>query len=266
MYDIVYSVLFYERIEFINHFINNVKKMNKNNNYLIIAHLSESAYLEKELIIKENVIINNKYYNKIPRNYSILQAILDNYEYLIKNGINFNHFMPLSSGCRFVKPAPHFKYFYKEFVYKLENDTKHLYNIINDINWSHYKLIFKDIKLIEFFKNKSIEIIHSPTSGRLYTNYEFFTIYSYINKYNLIGYCTESNYYDEILLPTLSNYLTGNLTELICYTFWEKGHPYTFRLSNMLKIMKENEHICIFKGFACQELKGKQFEYINKLK
>lgn len=266
MYNIIYSVLFYERIQFINHFINNVKKMNKNNNYLIIVHLSESVYLNKELIIKENVLINDKYYNKIPKTYLILQAILDNYEYLIKNGINFNNFMPLSSGCRFVKEAPKFLYNYKQFIYKLENDIKHLYNIINDVDWPHYKLILEDKKLIEFFKNKKIEIIHSPTSGRLYTNYEFFSIYEYINKYNLIKYCTESNYYDEILLPTISNYLTGKLTDLNCYTFWKEGHPYVPKMNIMKEIIEKDDNIFIFKGFASEDLKGKQFNYLKNLK
>jgi len=265
MYDIVYSVLFYERIDFINHFINNVKKMNNNNNYLIIAHLSESAYLNKHLIIKENVLINDTYYNKIPRTYSILQAILDNYEYLIKNGINFNNFMPLSSGCRFVKQAPYLNYFYKQFIYKLENNIKHEFNIKTDIKWPHRESTLKDIKLINYFNNKNIEIIHSPTSGRLYTNYEFFGIYEYINKNNLSNYCLESNYYDEILLPTISNYLTGELEELKCYTFWKEGHPYIPKMKIMKEIIEKNDNIFIFKGFASEDLKGKHFSFLKKL-
>ena len=49
-YDIIYSVIFHQSIEFVNNFIKNIEKYNEQNNYLIIIHLSDNLFKEKDKI------------------------------------------------------------------------------------------------------------------------------------------------------------------------------------------------------------------------
>ena len=64
MYDIVYSALFHQAIDVVNHFLKKIEKYNIENNYLVIIHLSDNLYEQKDHLYKKNVIINPIHYNK----------------------------------------------------------------------------------------------------------------------------------------------------------------------------------------------------------
>ena len=64
MYDIVYSALFHQAIDVVNHFLKNIEEYNIENNYLVIIHLSDNLYEQKDHLYKKNVIINPIHYNK----------------------------------------------------------------------------------------------------------------------------------------------------------------------------------------------------------
>ena len=48
MYNIVYSITFHQSVDFVNHFLKNIEKYNKENNYLVIIHLSDNLYNQKD--------------------------------------------------------------------------------------------------------------------------------------------------------------------------------------------------------------------------
>ena len=64
MYNIVYSITFHQSIDFVNHFLKNIEEYNIKNNYLVIIHLSDTLYEQKNKLYAKNVIINPIHYNK----------------------------------------------------------------------------------------------------------------------------------------------------------------------------------------------------------
>ena len=92
MYDIVYSIIFHQKIDFVNHYLKNIEKYDNVNNYLVIIHLSDILYKKKDKIYKKNVIINPIHYNKKGTTHLLMKSFIENCEYLISQKIRFGNF------------------------------------------------------------------------------------------------------------------------------------------------------------------------------
>ena len=77
------SITFHQSVDFVNHFLKNIEKYNIENNYLIIIHLSDNLYKQKDNLYKKNVIINAIHYNKKRATHLLMKPFIENFEYLI---------------------------------------------------------------------------------------------------------------------------------------------------------------------------------------
>lgn len=242
MYNIVYSIVFHQSIDFTNHFLKNIEKYNLENKYLVIIHLSDNLYHKKEEIYKKNVIINPIYYNKKISTHLLLKAFIENFEYLISQKICFNNFMTLTSSNRLVRQAPKFE---------LQNiqicEDKTIQNI-NDLKGWHWPVFLKNKNIVKVFQNNQIKLISGQVSGRLYPKNVLEKICEFIRVNKIIDLITKEIYFEEIILPSLSNYYMNTNQQVYCYTFWNK--PSSIPTVNDVKqILIEKPHIFIIKRF-----------------
>ena len=195
VYNVIYNVFYHQDVGYVNDSIRNIYKFNKNNNYLIIAHLSSDLYKHREQLLRLNFLINPVHYNKKIFSWQLTVARFENYQYLKKIGIKFNHMMLTVGTARFIRQAPCFgswnhntlnkrpefghRVFYhglphgcvrtvaientRENKFKAEDqdydNREQLRNTIGIPVWFHMRdKRYKDTFLIPFFKQKGIFI------------------------------------------------------------------------------------------------------------
>ena len=224
IYDIIYSLPVHQDIKIVNNLLENINKFNKNNKFCIILHLNEKLYKIRDQIYKKNVLINDIKYNKKRGTMDLLKCNLDNFEYLIKNNINFYNFMIITSSVRFVRQSPHFEK--PNYICKLkELDRDQDYNKILKSNW--YSDVLKNKHLIDIIKKNKIELIGGDmiikqNEGRIYAKEHYQNIYNFIKKNEIIKNITHQTYFEETLLPSLSSYFNnGKNMDNYCHVFWE---------------------------------------------
>lgn len=258
MYDIIYSVIFYENINFINNFLKNIEYYNKNNNYLVIIHLSRKLYNFKNKIYKNNLIINPIHYDKTRWTSSIIRAIIDNFEYLLSKNINFNYFMPLSSQSRFVLQSPKFLKYPGSFC---KNKKKFNINNLNN-KWDHYSRFMNNKKIINILNENEIEIIPGQVSGRLFPFVIINQICKFIRENLILDNIECETVFCEILLSSLHKYFSPTDDILCCAIFSNKQiYPSIQWIFNQLK--EKNKNIFIIKRVSLN-LKHILFYYIRK--
>ena len=244
-YDIIYSVIFHQSIEFINNFIENIEKYNEQNNYLIIIHLSEDLYEERDKIYKKNVSINSRFFDKKLHTELIFKSILQNCEYLLKNKIKFNNFMTLSSSNRFIKQAPKFNMCNNKLT-KNKNST----DIEKLKKWYWYELLMKNSEIVSLFDNLKIELICGQVSGRLYPKNIILEIYKFIREKDIFNLIRKSYFvFDELILPSLAKYFMREEQKVYCHIFYNKETNDVPTISELENLLKINNNICIAKRF-----------------
>jgi len=224
IYDIVYSLPVHQNINIVNNLLENINKFNKNNKFCIILHLNDKLYAIKDQIYNKNVMINNIKYNKKRGTMDLLKCNLDNFEYLIKNNINFNNFMILTSSVRFVRQSPYFEK--PNYICKLKKLNQiQDYNKIVKSNW--YREVLKNKHLIDIIRKNKIELIDGnmnikQNEGRIYAKEHYQNIYNFFKNNKIIKHITHQTYFEETLLPSLSMYFNdGKTTNNYCHVFWE---------------------------------------------
>ena len=108
VFDVVYNVFYHQDVAFVNDHIRNTFKFNKNNKYLIIAHLNDNLYKNHKELLRLNLIINPVFYDKKIFSWQLTVARLENYQYLKNNGIKFNHMMLTVGTGRFIRQVPYY--------------------------------------------------------------------------------------------------------------------------------------------------------------
>ena len=240
-YDIIYSILFHRNINYVNNCIENIKKYNKNNKFLIIAHLSDELYKKKKLINKKNVIINPLHFNKKKFGITILKAIIDNFEFLKNNKINYNYCMTLSSSCRFIKQTP-------TFNNKNNFDNIfHLYDPIVLYESTHSSMILNN-EIYNIFDKLNMYLLTGQISGRLFSKNLINKVCNFFRNYNIFNKIQYDNVvFEEILLPTISNYYMKGEQKLFCHIFTEISLIPT--ISELKKKMIEIPSLFLVKKF-----------------
>lgn len=206
MYNIVYSIIFHQDLDYVNYYLRRLEKYNVNNNFLVIIHVNEKLYNIKDKIYKKNVIINPIYKNKNINGPSsdIMKAWIENFEYLISNKIEFLNLMILSSSGLWIRQAPKFennnnlKMCKNEFIQK---DLDKLYPY-----WYHWKNILKNKKIIKLFQDNKIQILNTEISGNVYSKQVFYKITEFIRMNNFFELIEEETVFGEFVLDSLANY------------------------------------------------------------
>ena len=108
VFDVVYNLFYHQDTDYVNNHIRNIYKFNKNNNYLIIAHLNNHVYKNHKNLLRLNLIINPVYYDKKIFTWQLTAARLENYQYLKHLGIKYNHMMLTVGTAYFIKQAPYY--------------------------------------------------------------------------------------------------------------------------------------------------------------
>jgi len=238
-YDIIYSILFHQKIDYVNNCIENINKYNKNNKFLIIAHLSDELYKNKNLLNKKNVIINPIHFNKKKRNKTILKAIIDNFEFLKNNKINYNYCMTLSSTNRFVRQTPKFK-------------KENLKNIFSKIDFPYNKMIQKNKlskykNIYDIFKKYNMNIEIGQVSGRLF-NKDLIDYICYLTKkYKILNKNKiYDNFIEEIWLPTLSTHYLKQKQKSYCHIMIGKSK---LIINEFNKVLNDLQSVFLLKKF-----------------
>jgi len=243
MYNIVYSITFHQSVDFVNHFLKNIEKYNVENNYLIIIHLSDNLYNQKDDLYKKNILINPIHYNKNLFTHLLMKQFIENFEYLISQKICFGNFMTLSSSNRVVRQAPKFE---------LQNiqlcQNKNIQNINDLKGWYWWPGFLKNKDIVKVFQNNQIKLISGQVSGRLYPKNVMGKICEFIRVNKIIDLIKEEVVFEEIILPSLANYYMNTNQQVYCHTFWNK--PSSIPTVNDVKqILIEQPHIFIIKRF-----------------
>ncbi len=257
-YDIVYSILAHENTDFLLKLINNIKKYNKNYKILILFHLNDELYKTFKPI-DENVLINDIHYDKQLYHHSLTQAHFDNYNYLIKNNINFKYILLLASNCMFIKQIN---------ITNTFNETDTVFKCDEDIN----KIITHSCRdsiegnkyIMNCFKRDNVCIYKHDWEGSIYTNKIFGKIVKYIEDNNIFNNINHEFQFEEILLPTLMKYF--NLNKYITYgkVFWDNNGYYVNEIDIDNLINDKNGNICIVKRVP-RDINSTIFKYIDQL-
>jgi hypothetical protein len=243
MYNIVYSITFHQSVDFVNHFLKNIEKYNIENNYLIIIHLSDNLYDQKDDLYKKNVIINPIHYNKKVLTHLLMKPFIENFEYLISQKICFSNFMTLSSSNCLVRQAPKFE---------LQNiqlcKNKNIQNINNLKGW-HWPVFLNNKDIVKVFQDNKIKLINGQVSGRLYSKNVMEKICEFIRVNKIMDLIKKEMCFEEIILPTLANYYMNTNQQVYCHTFWISGESSIPKVNDVKQILKEKPHIFIIKRF-----------------
>jgi len=242
MYNIVYSIIFHQSVDFVNHFLKNIEKYNIENNYLVIIHLSDNLYDQKDDIYKKNVIINPIHYNKILFTHLLLKAVIENFEYLISQKIDFSNFMTLSSSNRLVRQAPKFEL---QNIQLCEN--KNIQNI-NDLKEWHWPIFLENKDIVKVFQDNKIALIAGQMEGRLYSKIVFEKICEFIRVNKIMDLIQKETCFEEIFFPTLANYYMNRTGQKYCHTF--RNIPSCIpTVSEVKQLLEEETRIYIIKRF-----------------
>jgi hypothetical protein len=242
MYNIVYSITFHQSVDFVNHFLKNIEKYNIENNYLIIIHLSDNLYNQKDDLYKKNVLINPIHYNKKLFTHLLMKPFIENFEYLISQKICFSNFMTLSSSNRLVRQAPKFEL---QNIQLCEN--KNIQNINNLKGW-HWPVFLKNKDIVKVFQDNKIKLIGGQVSGRLYSKNVMEKICQFIRVNKIMDLIKKEICFEEIILPTLGNYYMNTNQQVYCHTFWNKPSSIP-TVSDVKQILEKKTHIYIIKRF-----------------
>lgn len=243
-YDIVYSLICHENYELIIDLINNIVKYNSNIKFMIIIHLNNVMYNEFIDYENENVIINNIHYQKNKYSFDITRAHFENFNLLIKNNILFENFIFLASNCYFLKTTK------KNMINTLNplNDVKKNNTISyeNIQNWYFKKNVYKNTKILELFKLNSIELRIGQIEGRTISYNTMFLINDFIRNNNVEKLIVNLFPFEEMLIPSLQYYFTGNdKVNIICKVFWNNKDYYP-SISDIIDVIKNQNNIyCI---------------------
>lgn len=249
MYDIIYSVIFHQELDYVNHYIKNVEKYNKNNKFLIVLHLSDILYELRDKLYLKNSIVNTTYYNKASYTHLILKATMENLNFIISNNIEFKYFMPLSSSLRFVKQAINFS---ENIVNKqeIENKISQTYDELNKnihvVNWG--KNILKNRKIMDILKEKKIPVSIRAFSGIVYPKNLIIKIHNFIYDNDIFNLIECEIPFEEFLLQSLSKYY-GYLLPSYCHIFWGKKESIP-SVKEAIEILKSKKEIFILKRFS----------------
>ena len=205
-YDVVYSVMFHQSIDYVNDFINNIKKYDKINNYLIIIHLNKVLFKNKDKIIKDNVIINPSFYNKQRFTIKILDTYLDNFNHLLYLKIDFNNYMTLVSSCRLVRDCIKFE---KQKISVNITNSNSNYNPYLLSGW-YWPQFLKNKEIIDILQKYKIDVSKSGLpEGYLFDKKIFKLINEFIINNKLLEIIRCETVFEEILLAVLHYYYTG---------------------------------------------------------
>jgi hypothetical protein len=256
-YDIVYSILAHENSEFLLKLINNIKKYNKNYKILILFHLNDELYDTFKPNI-ENVLINDIHYNKKTFHHSLTKAHLDNYNYLIKNNIDFKNIILLASNCMFIKQIK---------LNNKYNDTNDISKCEGDIDKldKHHSGIFMNNKYwVDCFKRDNICIEQTQLEGSKYSKKLFGKISKYIEDNKFFDNIEQELQIEEILFVSLCKYYNSGIYDLYGKVFWNNpGYGATeFDIDN-IRNDKENQ-ICIVKRVP-RDINAELIKYIDRL-
>jgi hypothetical protein len=249
MYNIVYSITFHQSIEFVNHFLKNIEKYNKENNYLIIIHLSDKLYNQKDNLYKKNVMINPIHYNKKLFTHLLMKPFFENFEYLISQNICFDNFMTLTSSNRLVRQAPKFVLQNINKLKGVSEPPEALDKFLNcpDQPW-HWPAFLKNKDILKIFQDNKMKIIGGQVSGRLYSKNIMEKICKFIRVNKIMELIKEELCFEEIILPTLANYYMNTNQLVYCHTFWNKPSSIP-NVNEVKQILNEKPHIFIIKRF-----------------
>jgi hypothetical protein len=211
-FDVIYSVLFHQNINFINNFLVNLNYFNKNNKYLVIIHLTDRLFKKQQKINKINCLVNPNHFNKESRTISISKAIFENFKYIIKKKIISNYIIPISSRVIFIKQAPKFIFYNNKYI---NNKKNYKFYCDSKLKWiNNFK---KNIKLINYFKKNKINLTISQLSGYLFNYNSIKKIYKFIINNKIFRLIENDNaYFDEILFNSLANYFNNINYKLFC--------------------------------------------------
>ena len=213
-YDIVYSITAHESIECVYNLYENIIKSNPGIDCLVIFHLEDKLYEQRNTLpIHTNLIFNPIHTKKHRFTSTIFLAHIDNYLYV--RNYDFDFFCFLDSNNLFIKPVD-YKTIKKETPSL--NITQTGYKYPSWDTWQQEEF-FKNQKLVKIFQDHNIEICVSTHCG-MYLRKEV------IN--HIVDFCKTNGIdkkiftYDhfaaeEIVLPSLVKYSTGFLPKRYCW-------------------------------------------------
>jgi hypothetical protein len=256
-YDIVYSIIAHENQEYLLKLIENIKKYNKNYNILILFHLNDELYETFKPSIN-NVLINDIHYNKKTFHHSLTVAHIDNYNYLIKNYINFKYIILLASNCMFIKQMK---------LIKSPNYTDNLTTCDNNLkrtNHACFDSFNKNKDIMNILTRDKICIYTEQHEGSFYTKKLFGKIAKYIENNHLFSKINEELQFEEIILVSLAKYFNSNNFILYCKVFWNNNNYMVTEFDIDTIRNDQNNHICIVKRVP-RDINSNIFKYIDNL-
>lgn len=256
-YDIVYSIIAHENKEYLLKLIENIKKYNKNYNILILFHLNDELYETFKPSIND-VLINDIHYDKKTLHHSLTVAHIDNYNYLIKNDINFKYIILLASNCMFIKQMK---------LIKIHDDTDNLTtcdNNFNRTNHNWFDSFNKNKNIMNILTRDKICIYKEQHEGSFYTKKLFGKIITYIENNNLFSKINEEMQFEEIILVSLAKYFNSNNFILYCKVFWNNNNYMVTEFDIDTIRNDKNNHICIVKRVP-RDINSNIFKYIDNL-
>jgi hypothetical protein len=255
MYDIIFSINVHESYDCTIDMINNIDLCNSHINFLIVIHANISMYNQLKKYQHDKVLLNPLPYDKKWLSYTLLKGHIDNFLYLKNKNISFKHFMLLASNCMFIKKGynprgydllPH------PNLYSTFDNEPHLKK------WGHWEKLLKNNKLIEKFDSMGIEIKKKLHEGTVLTYEVFDKMIEMINEHDMFGLIEYDLCFEEIILPSLENYLTGRVSYRVCKVFRDNrdwvptkkqivelhNDDYTYVVKRVNRMI--NDHIRIF--------------------
>ena len=225
-YDIVYSII--NNTHNLEILIQNIKKFNKNNKFLICIHNNQQT----NNLDDNNVIINKIKYEKHKLTHSILKAHIENYTYIKSLGYKFNNIMLLPSNAMFVKQIKSFK---------KTRDKNTRFTLIKGQN----SILFnKNLKILNIFKNRKIKIEYISCEGAVYSDNLMNKIVKFINNNHIFDEIEFEMSFENVLLPSLENYFNNKLVQRY-YKFYEYEYSDIPTMDDLLNLIHNNSHECI---------------------
>ena len=212
-YDIVYSVLVHENVESFKMMIENVGKASEGYKWAIIvngtAEIQEDLYkLQEEY---DNLYVNGAPRPRVHATLDILKGHVLNIDSM--NKVKYKKMMLLASNCMA---------FRKINLEEIEKGKyKKTYEEVKHERWTHWAEFAENKELMEELKNKGIPLVLIYHEGGIYSKEEIKDIVRLCKSYSKLLINTNTCF-EEILLPSLEHYITGNQVMRYCYCDFEK--------------------------------------------
>lgn len=213
-YTIAYSCTAHEHIESIDGLYRNIVKFHAGFDVVLIVHCEEPLYKLKDTIpANPNIIFNPIRYKKERFSASIFLAHLDNYEYAVKCGIDFDFFCTISSNNMFVRRVD-LNDIKKETPTLLPAPTGTGYSLGNKEMWMWDEFV-KNKELAEVLKKHNLPVKIAPHPGTYYRKEVIDFIYSFCKDNNIKKEIFTNDIFgaEEVMFPTLENYATGRVSK-----------------------------------------------------